>query len=267
MTTATKHFKPLARNPFYLLSGICVVLFLAVKILSLFSWSSFLSYFFLPLSIERMLYQPWAYLTAPLMHTDFLHLISNLLFLYIFYGTYQTFGFEGRFLRHFFLGGAISFFVVQVLFLFIDHHPISFLTGASASAFFMGTFLAFRFPDYRIHLMFLPPVKLKYFIVFWLVLTVMLSSVQNLPGTLSHFCGMLCGTAFYYFRFRFRMIWIQLQKKIPEAHHGNHTPSENPLEKTLNALLDKINEKGFESLTNAEKKALEELSEKLKRKN
>jgi hypothetical protein len=122
-----------------------------------------------------------------------------------------------------------------------------------------------RFPDYSVRLMLLPPLKLKWFIGILALLMILTSAPGNLAGLISHGFGLLSGFVHYL------MMHVPFRKNHPIKNQQKiQKPSSPPdilqdSEAMLNKLLDKINEKGFESLTEKEKFLLEKLSKKYKK--
>ena len=69
----------------YINLGVFLVVNLAIAILSLFNIDAqWLDKLMLPAHVGTLLYQPWSIITYMFLHTDFVHILCNLLMLYWF---------------------------------------------------------------------------------------------------------------------------------------------------------------------------------------
>lgn len=162
-------------------------------------------------------------------------------------------------------GGTVSFFMTQIFMMLFFDKTSGYLIGSSAAVFFIGMYAACRFPDYSVRLMLLPPVKLKWFIGILALLMLLTSAPGNIAGLIAHGFGLLSGYVYYL------MMHVPFRKNYPIKTQQKSQKTSPPAdtvqdsEAILNKLLDKINEKGFESLTEKEKSLLEKLSKKYKK--
>lgn len=263
--TGEINIKTISKHPFYFITFLSVISFLVLKILQFFNVQPNGEYLFLSLDLKQSVLHPWTYLISLFMHRDFFHLLGNMLILYIFYSIYETFLFQSTFLKHFLIGGIVSFFMTQIFMMLFFEKISGYLIGSSASVFFIGMHAAIRFPDYSVRLMLLPPIKLKWFIGILVLLMLLTSAPGNIAGLISHGFGLLGGYVYYLLKhitFR-KKHQINNQRKIQKSTDQSDAFQDN--EAMLNKLLDKINERGFESLTEKEKSLLEKLSKKYKK--
>ena len=162
------------------------------------------------------------------------------------------------------------------------------LVGASAGVFAVVFGTATLMPNYTIFLIFLGPVRIKYIALFYAISFVLSLSGQNSGGELAHIGGALMG--FLYIKQLQNGTdmgsWIQSvisgvsglftpKPKIKVTHRntsssfgrkpkGSRTDSResrpsgagNASQEEIDAILDKISEKGYESLTKEEKQKL-----------
>lgn len=258
--------KTIIKHPFYFISVLSALSFLVLKVLQIFNVHLLAGEFlFLSLNLKQSVLRPWTYLSSIFLHRDFFHLLGNLLIIYIFYSIYETLLLQSYFLKHFLVGGIASFLMTQIFMVLFFENINGYLIGSSASAFFIGMYAACRFPNYSVRLMLLPPVKLKWFIGILTLLMLLTSAPSNIAGLISHGFGLLSGCVYYL------MNHVSFSKNLPiktyQKFQKTSSPPDNSQdsEAMLNKLLDKINDKGFESLTEKEKLLLEKLSKKYKK--
>jgi len=191
-------------------------------------------------------------------------------------------------------GGLLYITIYNISPLFIDEVGRSSLIGASASVFAIVVAAATLMPDHQFHLLLLGPVKIKYIAIFYVGMSLLNSIGPNAGGEIAHLGGALIG--FFYVKQLQKGVdlgsWIQstldflksffVHPKVKVTHRGkspksrtsgsssrsgskphshSHSPSNShsisgiPQEE-IDAILDKISEKGYESLTKEEKQKL-----------
>ncbi len=169
----------------------------------------------------------------------------------------------------------------------------SYALGASAAVMAMGGAALILAPDYRIHLLLLGAVKVKYIVLVLLLLDLTAIAGQyDSGGAIAHLAGFICGCIFV-FQLRDGRDWAETinrffsklgnlfnttknsRKKASRKKPGqmratfvgakgnnvSDTKSGSFQEK-LDAILDKIKQTGYESLTQEEKDFLYEASQK-----
>ena len=178
---------------------------------------------------ESEFFKPWQFITYMFMHGDFTHILFNMFAVWMFGSTIENYWGSKRFLNYYLLtgfGAAILHYLIihyQVAGLepFIDesarqlalegrYNPATLtpdlrkylslvavpIVGASGSLF--GILLAYgmSFPNSKIHLYFLFPIKAKYFVAGYGIMELVMG-IQNNPGdNIAHFAhlgGMLFG--------------------------------------------------------------------------
>lgn len=231
----------------------------------------------------------WTPLTFQFTHADIIHLLFNMVGLY-FLGRFALSMFApGRLLSIYLWGGlvgAILHFAVQAI---MGVSPM--LLGASGSVLAILGAVATRMPNQVLNLMlfFVIPVRLKlkqiaYFALgingVFLLLSMLAgpapltAASQGRTAYAAHLGGMLLG--FLYVKFwipnapenslknRFRVRIIKDDETTKAAKKPKKEKKKKPfVGKDVDAILDKINEHGFQSLTAEEKKTLEKGSKKL----
>lgn len=152
---------------------------------------------YLPADLLQLLRRPWTLITYMFMHAGIWHLLGNMLWLYWF-GKLFLYFFSSKHLRGLYvvggLAGALLYIVSYNLFpAFSTQLYSATLVGASASVLAIAIATAVREPDFRINLMLIGPVKLKYFALFIVLFDVLYVESDNAGGHLAHLGGALAG--------------------------------------------------------------------------
>lgn len=152
---------------------------------------------YLPADLLQLLRRPWTLITYMFMHAGIWHLLGNMLWLYWF-GKLFLYFFSSKHLRGLYvvggLAGALLYIVAYNLFpAFSTQLYSATLVGASASVLAIAIATAVREPDFRINLMLIGPVKLKYFSLFIVLFDVLYVESDNAGGHLAHLGGALAG--------------------------------------------------------------------------
>ncbi|MCS6980807.1 MAG: rhomboid family intramembrane serine protease [Flavobacteriales bacterium] len=245
--------------------------------------SQWLQFLGLPLAPLQVFTKPWTMLTYMFVHSDFFHLIFNLIGLGIFgFWLSQT---AGRLILVplYLLGGLCG----AVLTLTVAHIPGAetlfrheMLLGATPCVMAIVLASVLFMPDHIIHLYLLFPVKMKYLgLGLVAVDLISLLFLHNPGGHLSHLGGAAVGWLFirsFPRRERRRLMSLSdLLKHSGVTDFDRIMAGKRPLndeeqntlrisrEEQLDRILDKINREGLHSLTNAEKKFLDDYSRSL----
>ncbi len=233
--------------------------------------------------------QIWTLITYQFVHADPFHLLFNMIGLF-FLGRMLQQALGGRHLLKIYLCGGIFGGLLQIgLSQIIGESSI--VVGASASVLAIIVALATYAPYQVIQLLlfFVIPVSLKlkhlaYILVGIDLLTLLYQLTQpsqNNTAVMAHLGGMLFG--FLYIRYwlprqntsgnkrslkdRFGVRILKDDEPPKPKPSQSNTPRKKPfLGSEIDAILDKINEEGFQSLTAEEKKMLEKSSKKLSKK-
>ena len=153
-------------------------------------------------------------------------------------------------------------------------------SGAVMCFVLAGAFLA---PDYYMRLMLIGPVKLKYVAVGILLIDLLFNSTSNPGGTSAHLGGAIMGGAYVAMLQRGTDLTESLQRLFSwQAARKNKERSKAPMtvvynrkrperstevrteddQERIDAILDKINASGYDSLSREEKAFLYEASKK-----
>ena len=260
-----------------------VVIFLLGLLLQLIQGAfqqSSLSWFELPSDFFVFLLKPWSIITYAFVHYDFLHILFNMLWLYVIGELFLNLFSPKLALNVYFLGaisGGLLFMFCYSLF------PQVFMTGnrlvgASASVRALLIFLCAYLPNKEIRF-FTFNLKLWYFGLAIVILDVLGLFGTNAGGNLAHIGGAALG---YFYAIQLRkgtdigkgferfMDWVvslfKASKKSPlktvhknKSKVGGYTKKDFDdfnNQKKIDVILDKISKSGYDSLNSEEKEFL-----------
>ncbi|MDR0590912.1 MAG: rhomboid family intramembrane serine protease [Puniceicoccales bacterium] len=226
---------------------------------------------YLPLSLQGLREgYLWQLVTHMFMHGDIFHIFCNGIVLFFIGRLIERRYGGGRLLGIFFVAGLIG----AGVWLLLQRPFYGVLIGASAGC--LGLFSYFCLTQENRPLIFLLffiiPVKLKPRTLLWIVggLEGFCFFAQGLWGSnvahAAHLGGILGGCLCYFFhRYRWRYAHIFREKLVRGARSAGTMYSDNyklyitsysARRSEVDRILDKINESGFKSLTEAEKSTL-----------
>jgi membrane associated rhomboid family serine protease len=229
-------------------------------------------------SPARLLVHPWSPFTYMFLHGGFWHAFTNMLVLF-FFGPPLERAWGGREFVRFYVAAGIGGALFSLLLVQLIGTPT--VIGASGAIF--GVLLAFAltWPDAPIYLWFLFPVKAKYFVGFIAFLTLYagLSGARDGVAYWTHVGGL--ATGFLYLRYGDRISWRvgALRRRLgrrgprPVASAPREGRPKGPSRRPrrgrdgegdrldeVDRILDKIRETGIESLSDKERRFLDDMS-------
>ncbi|MBQ9218209.1 MAG: rhomboid family intramembrane serine protease [Muribaculaceae bacterium] len=236
----------------------------------------------LPSALPRLSRQPWSVVTYMFTHYDLLHILFNMLWLYWLGRIFLEYFTPKRLSALYVLGGlggaALYLLAMSLLPHFVGHN--SFLTGASASVIAIVVAVAVWAPDYKIGLLFIGEVALKWVAIVTIGIDLLSVDAGNAGGHIAHLGGAAVG-AIYATALRrgtditrpinAALDW--LASLLPQREPGVGQPvggkaftggggSAEPTEAQIDAILDKIKRSGYTSLTDRERDMLFRASRK-----
>ncbi len=247
----------------------------------------------MPSNLGTLITRPWTLITHAFVHADFFHILFNMLWFYWFGRIIQEFLGSEKVISVFvmgIIGGIIAFIgAYNIIPQFEVAAEVATIVGASAGVTATVIGAAVHFPNYTMFLMFIGPVKIKYIALVTVFLSLIgTQGTSNPGGEFAHLGGALMGWLYMSQLKQGNDIgkWVistisvfkslfQPQPKIKVTHRGaNKRPSQKASRKTttssasqtpqseIDAILDKISEKGYESLSKDEKQKLFNASKK-----
>ena len=165
----------------------------------------------------HLLTHPWSVLTHMFLHEGFWHILWNMLYLYWFGRIFGDLLGDRRVLPLYILGGLAGavFFVGSSYLLGYGGPGVHYAFGASAAVMAITVATGIFAPEYSIRLLFLGNVRLKYIVLFVILMQVFaLGSNVNTGGTFGHFGGILAGFLFAFYLKRGDDITAPIQRAI-----------------------------------------------------
>lgn len=240
---------------------------------------------YLPARFDAFLERPWTLITYFFSHDigNIFHIVFNMLFLYWFGNLIVEYLGNRRLVNLYVLGGIVGGLIYLLVFntvpYFIDHNG-SVVVGSSGAVYAVVIAAATLLPNYSFYLIFLGPVRIKYIALFYVFISVLGSVGTNAGGNICHIGGALIGFLFIKQLqrgtdlgkpisktgdFLNRMVSKRPTMKVSYSNKGkdiNFPSSDYPDQKEIDAILDKINKTGYESLSKEEKQKLFKASQK-----
>jgi membrane associated rhomboid family serine protease len=234
-------------------------------------------YIALPGNVVELVYKPWTLFTHMFSHTGFFHMAWNMLILYWFGNIVGDLIGDKRIAPLYFLGGLTGA-VLYIISFYLLPTVAPRAIGASAAVLSIVFAAVAVAPDYRVHLLLLGPVKIKFIGLFILFFDLLGAASQvNAGGHIGHLGGTLFGFAFVYLLRKgvdlsdWKSIFpvktppkhrkLRVEYKAPELHRTKIQPKKiTPLEEEIDRILEKIKQQGYENLTGEEKDTLHKAS-------
>jgi membrane associated rhomboid family serine protease len=155
--------------------------------------------------------QLWRLFTATYLHASLGHLFANMLGLYFFGGPLEAVWGTKRFLAVYTLGGVAGNVVLTAAGLLGFMDPFTLGLGASGSILTLVGAAAVLFPEARVYVYFLFPLRLRTFAVLygvWFVFNIA-NQGQNYGGDICHLIGILIGAGYAWVSRPRSQHWIQ----------------------------------------------------------
>lgn len=242
----------------------------------------------LPGHVNDFLRKPWTLFTYFFTHDEIFHILYNMLFLYWFGRLIDEYLGNRRLIGLYIMGGLAGGILYLAMYnlvpYFQNQADSARMLGASAAAFSVAVGAATLLPNYTFHLLFFGPVRIKYIVFFFIILSVAQSAGTNAGGNLAHLGGALMG--FFYVKllqngtdlgrpiYWLADGWSNLFKPKPAvkvsyrqrsnantqassfASSSSSSSISTPDQDEVDTILDKISRSGYESLTREEKQKL-----------
>jgi len=234
----------------------------------------------LQFSPRTALVRPWTFLSYMFVHAGLLHLLANMLMLFVF-GTAVESRMGGRnfILYYFFCGVGAAVFSL----LLAGVMPVGAFIGASGAVLGVAVAFATFWPEAELIVFPIPiPIKARTLVIGLVILDVIGSRLWPGDGIahLAHVGGALFGYLFFRVqslsrrssappaRTVERVVMVQSGSSEPERRtpvtpmRPRRRADADPVSAEVDRVLDKISEKGISSLTPAERRFLDEVARK-----
>ena len=202
---------------------------------------------------ELMIWQPVTYI---FFHGGIWHVLINMFVLWMFGSELERLWGKSHFLRFYFYTGIGSGLIT----LLFNYQSITPIVGASGSVY--GVLLAYglTYPNRKVYLYGLIPIKSLWFVI-GIGLIAFISSFNNTSQVshITHISGMLIAYMLIKKPIYLNEIIFNIRKRILEYQVYNKekkVTQHRQLEKEINRILDKINSQGFDKLSEEEQHRL-----------
>jgi membrane associated rhomboid family serine protease len=243
---------------------------------------------------EKFVYRPWTILTYGFTHYGIFHILFNMLVLYWFGKIITDLLGQNKLLGLYVWGvisGALLYFILYFLFpravLLGGNNPE--MIGASAGVFAVMVGAATFQPDLSFRLLLIGEVKIKYIAAFYILLSLTGVTGDNSGGEIAHLGGALIGyismtqlkngndwsrpvvkfilwvKSFFVSQPKIKVSYKNEQRfgssastktKRTSSRSSRSSKSKEPSQEEIDAILDKISEKGYDALSKEEKQKL-----------
>jgi len=272
-----------------------IAIFLILGIISVFGdWfssinvlSTFLhNQFAIPSAFNEFITRPWTLVTYMFMHGGIFHLLFNMLWFYYFARLIVEYLGTDKLLSIYILGGISGGLLYLVMYNFIPFYSnATIMVGASAAINAVIVAAAVLLPNYTFYLMFFGPVKIKYIALFFVAISFLSITGGNAGGNIAHLGGAGFGYLFirqlnngndigqwvistlnFFKSFFVRQPKMTVNYSDKKTRAGKKSNTNNkphsPNQSEIDAILDKISQSGYESLSTEEKEKLFNASKK-----
>lgn len=157
-----------------------------------------MSYVQLPSSLPSLLTHPWTLVTYMFAQYDVLHILFNLLWLYWFGTLFMMVATRRQLFALYLLGGlgGAALFLLSYALLPAFAYRSAMLIGSSASVIAIVTATAILMPDFRMHLLLIGPISLKWIAIATIVLVLIGVTGNNAGGEIAHIGGIAVGAIY-----------------------------------------------------------------------
>lgn len=180
-----------------------VALFLVVRLTDVFCTLlgvsfSLTPYFELPSDLVQLLYRPYTVFSYMFFQYDLLHLLFNMLWLYWFGQLFLFFFNAKQFGGVYILGGLSGAAVYLLAYNLLPYFSAveGMLLGASAAVLAVVFAVSAYAPDYKIRLLFIGNIPIKYIALITVLIDLLSITSQNAGGHIAHIGGALFGFLF-----------------------------------------------------------------------
>ena len=271
-----------------------VVVFAVVGIITVFAtlgefgWVADIieNQFSIPAQFSKFMSRPWTLITYSFSHAGFMHILFNMLALYWFGQLFKEYLGSDKLIALYLLGAMVGGMFYLMAFNLIPYYVKTYehvnleLLGASAAVDAIVVAAATLLPDYTFFLLFIGPVRIKYIAMVTVLLSFLGTIESNAGGNIAHLGGALMG--FVYIKqlqagvnwggwITATLDWIKSlfssKPKVKVTYRKTEPVKKSSgiskaSQEEIDLILDKISDRGYESLTKEEKEKLFNASKK-----
>jgi len=246
--------------------------------------------FLLYADLNKTMYRPWTIITYAFNHAGIFHIFWNMIGLYWFGRLFNEYLGSQRLINLYVIGAIFGGLIYIIVFNATGLAPNSAMVGASGAIYAVVIATAVYLPNHRFNLLLIGPVKIMYIALFFILISLLdIERGHNIGGNLAHLGGALIGYiysrqlksgheigGFVFTVMEFFKSFFVKKPKIKVTHRKAKATAKTSSGKKgakpgsagkvsqdeIDAILDKISERGYESLTKDEKEKLFNASKK-----
>lgn len=217
---------------------------------------------------KEVMWFPWTLLTYGFLHSEPIHLIFNLIFLYYISTLFYTFFNTRQFLTVYFFGSFFAGLIFVAYGFFFNYNNL--IVGASASIMAIFIAVATYAPYYSFRLPLIGYVKIWHLAVLYIFIDVAQLLSENTGGHIAHLSGSVVGFVFamlmkkgidiseiFLFKKKKNTTFKKVYKNKPaKKYQSVRVADVNFTQRQIDEILDKISKSGYDSLTKEEKEFL-----------
>lgn len=243
--------------------------------------------FVIPPTFSEFISRPWTIITYSFAHDlrGLFHILFNMLALYWFGKLFAEYLGSDKLIALYVLGAltAAGFYLLMfntVPFFVAQANSFPGMVGASGAIFAIMVGAATLLPDYTFYLLFFGPVRIKYIAAVYIFISFLGTVGSNAGGNIAHLGGALMGYVYIkqlqagvnwgswitvtldWFKNLFKprtRVKVSYRKDEPKTKPAKPTKASQD---EIDAILDKISDRGYESLSKDEKEKLFNASKK-----
>ena len=211
-------------------------------------------------------WQPWRYLTFQFLHDpdSMWHILLNMLGLYMLGTPLERAWGTRRFVRFYLICGIVAglaYVVIGTLFDLREDMPI---IGASGGVYAIVLACAVLFPHFRLIFLFFPvPIRLAAVIVFGGMVLLVIRALSGgdadaAMSDVAHLGGAVAAAVWIWVIPKFRGSTHRVRARMNQGAWDKKMRMRQAQQQQINRILDKIRDRGIESLSRQEKKILQD---------
>jgi len=233
----------------------------------------------LPSDFRSFLSVPWTIVSYMFSQYDLLHILFNMLWLYWFGEIFLFADSSKRMLALYLYGGIGGGLIFMIWYSLLGLYGL--IIGSSASVLAIVVATAVRHPDFKMNLLFLGEISLKWVAIATIVIDFLSIGGSNTGGHIAHIGGAVVGLCYavaqrygvditrpycmavdHVVNLRNRL--FDKKYKSYGARPAFHSAKSKNDEACLDEILDKVKKSGYGSLTKQEKDKLFDVSRRIK---
>ncbi len=246
----------------------------------------FLTYLMVSADLSKLVFKPWTLVTYMFLHSNFWHLLFNMIWLFMFGRIFLGFLSEKAMLSTYIMGGlsgAFFFILLYNIFPGLKNLPDEML-GASAGVMAVAMAICFYKPNFSVYVPLIGPVKLKYVALFFIITDIMQIASYNAGGHIAHLGGVLYGYLFVQqyqkgkdpgrgvnnlldnfaalLKRRKTRMKVSYKRSAQDMTDMEYNKYKAQSQEEVDRILDKIAKSGYDSLSRKEKETLFKMGNK-----